>query len=425
MIEQGYRGSICRCPALAWERGRPARSSISFWRDAHHWQPRLRARAGGTPALPACVLGALLALAVAGPASAQTNLAQNQTRPNSPSAPPESTEDLTPPTKLYLTDGTYQLVKSYEVHGDRVRFYSLERSDWEEVPLTMVDFDATKRAAQQENVLHQEQLNEAKELQKQRFDKPEEKGFQVAPGVHLPPDPGVYAWDGTRVITLLQSSGEVVTDKTRKALNIALPVPIQKGRQLVVLDGAKAAVRISSTRPVFYLQFPDDAAGENAQLLTVKSDKERRVVERVDTRQLPGGKPSEVREGVLTERVKLGPGLYKITPTEPLALGEYAMGELAGENLDLAVWDFGIGGKAGTIDLPATTATATDSLSEKSPVSTQPGPPKSQPQQMPNPPSPTAPQTQPNPPHLGARQLIRNKFILDGAFHTQKNLTFL
>ncbi|HMD98886.1 MAG TPA: hypothetical protein VKM93_16330 [Terriglobia bacterium] len=320
-----------------------------------------------------CVLGALLALASASPASAQT--------------------------KLYLTDGTYQLVKSYEVRGDRVRFYSLERSDWEEVPLTMVDLDTTKRAAQKESVVQQEQLEEAKELQKERFEKPEEKGFQVAPGVYLPPDLGVYAWDGTRIIRLLQSSGEVVTDKTRKALTIAMPVPILKGRQLVVLEGAKAPVRISSTRPIFYLQFADDATGENAQLLTVKSDKERRVVERVDTRPLPGAKPSQVREGVLTERVKLGPGLYKITPTEPLALGEYAMAQLSRENLNLDVWDFGIGGVAAELDVPPTTAT-TGSFSEKGPVNTQPGPPKPQPspgQQMPNPPSPAGPQGQPNP----------------------------
>ena len=349
----------------------------------------------------ACVLGALLALATAGPASAQTNLAQNQTRPNSPSPPPESTVDLTPPTKLYLTDGTYQLVKSYEVHGDRVRFYSLERSDWEEVPTTMVDFDSTKRAAQQENAVQPEQLEQAKELQKVRFEKPEQKGFQVAPGVYLPPDPGVFAWDGTRVIRLLQSTGEVVTDKTRKALNIAMPLPILKGRQLVVLEGAKSPVRISSTRPVFYLQFADDPSGESAQLLTVKSDKERRVVERVDTRQLPGGKPSEVREGVLIERVKLGPGLYQITPTEPLALGEYAIGQLTRENLNLEVWDFGIGGAAAILGLPATTA-PTDSLSEKASGIAQPGPPKPQQppgQPMPNPPLPTGPQTQPGPPH--------------------------
>ena len=338
-------------------------------------------------------------LAVVRPASAWARLAQNQAAPSSTNPSSGLVGDETLPTKLYLTDGTYQLVKSYEVHGDRVRFYSLERSDWEEVPLTMVDFDATKRAAQKENVVHQEQLQAAGEIQKERFAAPELKGFQVAPGVYLPPDPGVYAWDGTRVIRLLQSTGEVVTDKTRKALNIAMPVPILKGRQLVVLDGDKAAVRIASTRPVFYLQFADDADGENAQLLLLKSDKERRVVERLDTRQLPGAKPSEVREGVLIERVKLGPGLYKITPTEPLALGEYAMGELSRENLNLDVWDFGIGGTQAKVDLPSTTGPA-DSLSEKGPVNTRPAPPKSQPpigEQIPN--SPSGPPTQPGPPH--------------------------
>jgi len=41
--------------------------------------------------------------------------------------------------KLYLTDGTYHLVREYQVQADRVRFYSVERSEWEEIPLEMVD----------------------------------------------------------------------------------------------------------------------------------------------------------------------------------------------------------------------------------------------------------------------------------------------
>jgi len=334
----------------------------------------------------------LLALAVAALAPVRSSSAQDQKSSTSQ----DSTEEPKMPTKLYLTDGTYQLVKSYEVRGDRVRFYSLERSEWEEVPLSMVDFEATKRAVQQENVIHQEQLQEAKQLQQQRFDKPAEsaqKGFKVAPGVYLPSDQGVYVWDGTRLITLFQSPGEVVTDKTRKALNMAIPMPILKGRQLVVLQGAEAPVRVSYTQPVFYVQLADDAEGEKVQLLTVKSDKgkDRRVLERVDTRQLPGSRPTEVREGVLVERVKLGPGLYKITPTESLALGEYAIGQVGGESLNLEVWDFGIGGTAAKVELPSTTDSA-DSLSEKGPINTQPRAPKPQQQPMPNAPGP---QTQP------------------------------
>ena len=34
--------------------------------------------------------------------------------------------------KLYLKDGSFQVVREYQVQTDRVRYYSIERSDWEE-----------------------------------------------------------------------------------------------------------------------------------------------------------------------------------------------------------------------------------------------------------------------------------------------------
>jgi len=32
--------------------------------------------------------------------------------------------------RLYLKDGTYQIVREYKVEGDRVRYYSSERGEW-------------------------------------------------------------------------------------------------------------------------------------------------------------------------------------------------------------------------------------------------------------------------------------------------------
>ena len=244
--------------------------------------------------------------------------------------------------KLYLKDGSYQLVKSYEIQGDRVKYYSLERSAWEEVPRALVDFEATERAQHEEKLKDQEQLKEVRALDRQPFERPEGQGFEIAPGVHLPADEGVYAYDGLRVVRLIQSSGEVVTDKKRAALLLALPGPLLKNRAYVVLPGPKAAVRLMATQPTFYVQ-SSGALGAKLELVTVNPRKDTRQVEKVEWR---GGltKPAELRAAIPLERTELAAGLFKLTPTKALELGEYALGELIQAKLNLELWDFGIEG---------------------------------------------------------------------------------
>jgi hypothetical protein len=59
--------------------------------------------------------------------------------------------------KLILADGTFQMVREYHREGDRVRYYSLERSAWEEMPAMLVDWAATEKAEVEQSA-HQEKL---------------------------------------------------------------------------------------------------------------------------------------------------------------------------------------------------------------------------------------------------------------------------
>ena len=243
--------------------------------------------------------------------------------------------------KLFLKDGTYQLVSSYEVHGDRVRYYSVERSTWEEIPVSLVDFEATKRAQEEEKAIQKKELEEGREIEQQRFEKPAEVGFEIAPGVRLPKEEGIYAYDGVRVIRLIESTAELVTDKKRAALALAVPAHLLKGRSVAELPGPKAAVRLQQAQPTFYAQFAD-GLGAKLELVSVKVMNESRVVEKVEASRAGIGKSSDLHVAVQLERRQLAPGLYRLKPLHPLDPGEYALGDLSQQGVNLEFWDFGL-----------------------------------------------------------------------------------
>src|SRR5436309_14251342 len=90
--------------------------------------------------------------------------------------------------RLIMKDGSYQVATKWEVTGDRVRYYSAERYDWEEIPANLIDWNATDK-------YESERVHERSDLKAEAAaDKAEDEAAAplVAPGIHLPESGGVF-----------------------------------------------------------------------------------------------------------------------------------------------------------------------------------------------------------------------------------------
>jgi hypothetical protein len=316
---------------------------------------------------------------------------------------PSPAQDLA--RRLILKDGSFQLVTKYEVKGDRVRYMSAERDDWEELPTSLVDWPATEKyerdRAAGESVPEAVQLD--KEIEQER-DLVEAKLPQVAPGLRLPDDSGVFLLDNfqgePQIVEVQQTAGDVNRGAKANIFRGALN-PITGVKQSIDLEGAHAAVQSHIDVPSLYINIDADpdhpdptataqtatAQTATAQTATTKTATakdstthttpqgpqqqpqqplvpfnrfrivradvkgDKRIVANV--KREPTGKVSPGQHIVKTTITNVTGGWLKLTPTEPLAPGEYALVELIGqegtlgkEGMNLYVWDFGVNPKA-------------------------------------------------------------------------------
>src|SRR4029453_17614547 len=165
--------------------------------------------------------------------------------------------------KLVLKDGSYQLAREYQRNGERVRYFSAERGDWEEIPAAMVDWDATSKAeaaATKEREALLKTVHHEETVQKAEMPMDVDASLPVAPGVFLPPGEGMFVVEGKSVTPLDQVGAEIRTDKKQKLKQELSPVPIVPSKRNLEIPGAKAIRRINSERPEFYLrEAPTDA----------------------------------------------------------------------------------------------------------------------------------------------------------------------
>lgn len=282
--------------------------------------------------------------------------------------------------RLILKDGSYQLVTKYEVKGDRVRYLSAERDEWEEIPSSLIDWPATEKYEKDRTsgatVPEAAQLD--KELENERALEEVERP-QVAPGLRLPEDSGVFLLDSflsePQLVEIQQMAGDVNRNTKGNIFHGAIN-PIASNKQMIELDGAHASVQSHVDVPSLYIKLvdspdrPDQAGGQKdsspaspqgpqqpqqPQQARVPFDRYRIVRAETkggkrivgDVKRAVTGKVSQEQHFVKTTIDRVTGGWLKVTPTESLAPGEYALVEMMGnEGMNLYVWDFGVNPKA-------------------------------------------------------------------------------
>ena len=233
--------------------------------------------------------------------------------------------------KLYMKDGTYHVVREYQVQPDRVHFYSVERSGWEDIPLDLVDLKRTQlEAGERQEKLEADARSMAEEEKALRELEAEKR--------RIPQDPGVYWMQGKQVQVMKVAESSVKTNKGRAVLKKLSPIPMISGKATLEIQGMNSLNVFTNPEQEFYIQLSEPERFGIAKL-TPKGGV--RIVENVTTLPVVN---EIVEEPTMVEILKkeLDGGLYKIWPKVPLEPGEYAVVEYTESKLNIQVWDFAI-----------------------------------------------------------------------------------
>ncbi len=279
------------------------------------------------------------------------------------------------PRRLVLKDGSYQLVTKYEVKADRVRYYSSEREEWEELPSSLVDWPATEKfekdraaaASTPEAVQIDKEIEHERELEQTQLP-------QVAPGLRLPVDSGVFLLDNyqgqPQIVEINQTAGDVNRNTKSNIFRGAIN-PVSSLKQTIELEGTHAPVQSHVAVPTFYIKI-DETPDQNPdkpepadssrpaqpqqpqqaivpfdrfRILRVEVKGNKRIVG--DIKRQVTGKITREQHQIKSTITDLRGGWLKLSPSENLEPGEYALVEMTEKQaMNLYIWDFGVNPKA-------------------------------------------------------------------------------
>ena len=298
--------------------------------------------------------------------------------------------------RLILKDGTWQVITKYEVKGDRVRFFSAERDEWEEIPSNLIDWIATAKwnrdhrpsTSSDAGSVASPDSNGPEQSEAAKIDAEERAARAaeaaripiVAPGLRLPDESGIWVLDtfqGTSELVHIEQANGDLNRATEHSIVPANIVSSAGAKEAVRIEGASAKVQLHVDDPVLYISLDNPSAASEEvpssaltvdthgasdamkdkhshsspesryAILRVNSNHNLRTVLAVEIAHL--GQPGHAEDIIETNKEILPGGRWmKITPKVPLLIGEYALIEiLSPREVNLDVWAFGVNPRAG------------------------------------------------------------------------------
>jgi len=276
-----------------------------------------------------------------------------------------------PHKRLIMKNGDFQVVTKWEKKGERLRYFSVERNEWEEVPNAMVDWSATDKW-NGENTVKVAAADEPKLHEPDKDNDIDEDVALEVEGVKLPIGGGVFTLERTsasqpageaKIIELAQNGGSINAHRGKNILrSVIIPIPSGQ-RESVELEGVQSVVRLHSPQPVFYIKVEANTSEEpsNDDSIAMKGNKKEPTQQelllsrfRIVRMTVKNGKRtvaelkvslkgnvSQQQTFAESHAISLEKGWIKLWPEKPLEAGEYAIVEMLGaKEMNLYVWDF-------------------------------------------------------------------------------------
>lgn len=244
--------------------------------------------------------------------------------------------------KLILKDGTFQLAREYAVEGERVRYWSVERSQWEEIPANLVDWDATHKS-EAEQARRDAELKakiRASQIAQLTRDIDVDRSLEIKPGLFLPDAIGFYALDRDKLIReMKQSTAEIKTSTGREVEKILSGGAMIPSKKTMDIPGERAAMRLTTAEPEFFMR-PADSREPRFRLLRAQIKGGRRILDNISVHFTGEEKHNATEMEIQTWTPATG--VFRYTVDERLEPGEYAFVEMTDEGASGYVWDFGV-----------------------------------------------------------------------------------